>query len=362
VTERTIPSQGTGARTKRPLGVWLLTIYYGLFAGLFPLIAVLVAFFNEEGRAILGLSEVDLGLSVLLAVAILVSAVGAWRGNNVARIVFVVLLFLHYGLLVVSNFRLSTVEGLSESMQMTAAGRGIRFIIHIGINVWYFFLSGRPTAFYRRTGAKLQPKAGLAPGDGLSPDDHARYEAIVSFVKSLQAVEELPPGRYAMWWAADDAERFQDSPCFRSWDAVYRALDGIESWVMAMLVGAVRPGEVKSTRLAYPATPIQFFVQGPEQQDFVLSLSQEKGVRFHFNPEQCEPAYRDRFVASFAAFARALRFLVEQQASELDPDREPKALNWWNASKVVLPHLEEEGDPARFFGVLLLGDGESQSG
>jgi hypothetical protein len=197
------------------------------------------------------------------------------------------------------------------------------------------------------------------PPDAPSPEDAARYETIISFVQSLQAVDELPPGKYAMWWAAEDGERFQDSPCFQAWDDAYHTLDGIESYVLGMLIGAIHPDAVEGPRVKYPPTPLRFLVEGPKQEPLVLSLDQEKGIRFHFNAERCEPEYRDLFVASFAAFAQALRTHIEQGASELDPAWEPRALDWWTRMKLTLAILEkEQKKPARLVGFIPIGDRE----
>lgn len=162
MTEGPIPSQDAAPEPERPLGVWLLTIYYGLFAGLLPLVAVLLFFFGGEGQAAPGLSWLDLALSVSLSVGIMAAAVGAWRGSNRARIALVLLLILHYGLLVVNNFALSTMEGLDDSTRMSAVARGIRYLFHIGVNVWYFFLSERPKAFYQRAEARRPSGASVA--------------------------------------------------------------------------------------------------------------------------------------------------------------------------------------------------------
>ena len=134
---------------KRPLGVWILTIWDGLFAGLLPVITVLILYFNAEVQAALGMSVLDLVLSILLGIAVVIAAIGAWLGNNAARIALVILVSVHYGLLAFNNVNLATAGVLSGTAQVKSWGRAFRSVVWIGINVWYF-LGKRPRAYYDR--------------------------------------------------------------------------------------------------------------------------------------------------------------------------------------------------------------------
>ena len=47
-------------KSKRPFGVWFLTVYMGLFAGVFPIGAALFLLLNQPTLAEGGLTSVDL--------------------------------------------------------------------------------------------------------------------------------------------------------------------------------------------------------------------------------------------------------------------------------------------------------------
>lgn len=94
-------------RCRRPVGVWIATLWAGLFAGLFPLALVLVFYFGPARGAEL-MSGLQLAFSVVLGSAIIVSAIFTWRGNPTARNFLVVLVVIHYALLAYQNYRMGS--------------------------------------------------------------------------------------------------------------------------------------------------------------------------------------------------------------------------------------------------------------
>jgi hypothetical protein len=119
----------------------------GLFAGALPLVSVLVWFFSEPAQSVLEISLFDLVLSTVLGLSIIVSAVGAWRGNKRARIAFLILVTLHYGILACNNLEIALSGLVDESRQLRAWTRMCRNIVWIGI-CWWYFSSKRAKPFY----------------------------------------------------------------------------------------------------------------------------------------------------------------------------------------------------------------------
>ena len=133
----------------RPLGVKILTIWLGLFAGVVPIVAVLFAYQQPEVRRLLELTPLLVALSVTLGAAIIVAAIAAWRGSNTGRYALLSLSVVHYGLVAWNNFNFATSQDLPVNSAQAWA-RVVRSLITIGILVWYFALSSRPEVFYRR--------------------------------------------------------------------------------------------------------------------------------------------------------------------------------------------------------------------
>jgi hypothetical protein len=142
-----ISGEGELQRVTRPRGVWILTIWAGLFGGLLPVASVIFFYFSPEAQAAYEMSLLVLLLSVLLGLAILAAAVGAWWGNNRARIALVVLITIHYGLLAFNNISLISSGVSLGTAEAEAWGRALRSLITIGIYLWYF-LGERPRAYY----------------------------------------------------------------------------------------------------------------------------------------------------------------------------------------------------------------------
>ena len=141
-------------RAKRPLGVWISTIWFGFWYGLLPVVAVLVFPLLVSPADELELTISPSGeilsalviLSVLLSLSILVTAVGAWSGNNTARIAFVALVVVRFALETLDS--ILTVSGDDSAViESTAVCRGLVFLVWTGILVWYF-RSERVKPFY----------------------------------------------------------------------------------------------------------------------------------------------------------------------------------------------------------------------
>ena len=128
-------------RPERPRGVWLLTIYALSFAGVLP--AGLVLFVMVGG----GVDSAAV-YSLLIAVGVILTAIGAWQGQNRARLglmVFVTLFYVGVGL---NNLLALWLGSVPEAEQTRVLGRVLRGVLFPALYIWYFT---RPatTAFYR---------------------------------------------------------------------------------------------------------------------------------------------------------------------------------------------------------------------
>ena len=122
---------------KRPLGVWILTGYALLFVGLAPIATAVVLYASSEAQAA-GLGIVDLLLPLVLGICTTIAAIGAWRGNNKARIALVVLVTINYVLIAINNLLMLSSGPIPESQQISAWGRVIRGVLYPAVYFWYF--------------------------------------------------------------------------------------------------------------------------------------------------------------------------------------------------------------------------------
>jgi hypothetical protein len=150
VTEDTIPSEAV--RPKRPVGVWILTIYLAIFAGMAPLSLLAFLFVAERGaeQPLLGPSSV---ISIVTGLGTIISAIAAWRGKNWGRYALVGFAALHYGLVSAKNYVLLQADDLPDVASldpMRLWGRVLRGPIYVAIVGWYFLLSKGAKGFYDR--------------------------------------------------------------------------------------------------------------------------------------------------------------------------------------------------------------------
>jgi RsiW-degrading membrane proteinase PrsW (M82 family) len=136
-------------RRRRPVGVWIATLWAGLFAGLFPLVLVLFFYFGPAGGSEV-MSGTRLALSLALAVGIVAFAVGAWRGVPQARYALVALVVLHYGLLAYQNYQMAAAGVGVRGSTATPWARVVRSAITTAVIAGYLLLNKNAQAFFRQ--------------------------------------------------------------------------------------------------------------------------------------------------------------------------------------------------------------------
>ena len=133
MTENIAPSPVT-QKAPRPIGVWILTVYAILLAGIAPLLLsiFLLVSGNTAGNGI------SIFLSLPLSIGIIISAIGAWQGKERARKSLLVLITLHYVLIGINNYLMLNSGQVPEETQTQLWGRVIRGILYPAIYIWYF--------------------------------------------------------------------------------------------------------------------------------------------------------------------------------------------------------------------------------
>ena len=125
-------------KISRPFGVWILTIYGAIFAGIIPLIAYILVFLSGSSPVLSGLNPLYLIFSIGLNIGITIFAIQTWMGKEKARKTFIVLISLNYLLLSINNF-LIILSGQADSLEiMRLWGRVIRNLVYPALYIWYF--------------------------------------------------------------------------------------------------------------------------------------------------------------------------------------------------------------------------------
>ena len=177
--------------------------------------------------------------------------------------------------------------------------------------------------------------------DPVAVDQPDQQQPMSEFVATLTQVEDVPDGRYSMWWSKDNADSFVDSPCHAALERIYKFADGIETRLLGTLLSGIDAIEPHVDRIQYLDESLTVYLNGPEANPVVLTVSQEKGIRFHFHETTCKAEYRDEFLQRYADYVAAIRTEVEENGSALDPEWDPRALEWWQLSINAMNQMED---------------------
>ena len=125
---------GPGDKPSRPVGVWILTLYALIFAGIAPLVLSILVLIKGNAAG----NELGIFLSLPLSAGIIVSAIGAWQGKEKARKWLLALITLNYVLVGINNLTAIFSGQVPPEDQIRLWGRAFRGILYPIVYFWYF--------------------------------------------------------------------------------------------------------------------------------------------------------------------------------------------------------------------------------
>lgn len=136
-------------RPERPLGISVLTIINGFYAGILPVFSTIGLLMNSQSPGQEDISLLFLCITIGIPVGIMTAAIGAFKGDDRARFGLLILLTIYFGLATFQDVTLAASGQYAEAGVLTALGRVLRSGIWLAINIWYFL---RPSTieFFRR--------------------------------------------------------------------------------------------------------------------------------------------------------------------------------------------------------------------
>jgi hypothetical protein len=124
----------TQRRIAKPIGLYVITVFDFISAGLIPLMTVIVAARNSESELPFFVIVISVGLPAFVMAA----SIWAWVGDNVARYLLLVLITLMSVFLIINNIILVSSGEASGDRAIPSVGVIVRASFWIGINWWYF--------------------------------------------------------------------------------------------------------------------------------------------------------------------------------------------------------------------------------
>ena len=186
------------------------------------------------------------------------------------------------------------------------------------------------------------------------PSDDLPTEGGHDFLDCLRpGTDPIPAGVYAMWSPAPSEPHFASSAARKYIGQAYVAAAGIETFVLGFLLQRLGVVGEETGRVALPETVARFIVLGRDGRPFIVSASQEKGIRFHFH-QSTDAEYRNQVLAGWVAYLAFLQRSVRLSGVAFDKPREQDPALWWATMERAVVAMEDSGEPVEAIGQMLL--------
>lgn len=159
--------------------------------------------------------------------------------------------------------------------------------------------------------------------------------------------ETLSDVQFAMWLPSDSDPTFTASPIRERWNTIYELTKNSWSYITANMLYSLGVIE-KTFRVNLPEEFMPFAFVTAQDEQVILSLSQEKGIRLHF-AETTRLEYRITFLDFFTAYCRAWNNLIEENDGHKDDDI--GFGRWWEATVKTSVTMEEQ-EPLTGVGII----------
>lgn len=159
--------------------------------------------------------------------------------------------------------------------------------------------------------------------------DGSRGNIILSFQSLIQKSikwNELNSVEFGMWLPCDQDKKFKSSPIIDKWTKVYSLTKDYWSYITGDLLKTLQLVDDNTFRLGLPDNFQAFAFLTTDNEQIILSLSKEKGIRFHF-AETTSLEYRTKFMDNFIFYCNAWKELIDLNNGEKDDDLEFE--DWW---------------------------------
>jgi hypothetical protein len=145
---------------------------------------------------------------------------------------------------------------------------------------------------------------------------------ILSFRHTLQkSIEwkDLKDVEFAMWAPCEQDSSFSSSPLVSKWTDIYELTKNHWTYLTADILKTLNLIQDETFRLELPEKLQSFAFLTSTNEQAILSLSQEKGIRFHF-AQTTSLDHRLSFLDNFQDYCRAWIQWVELNKGEKDAD------------------------------------------
>lgn len=134
-------------RPPRPAGVSILTIWFGITAGLMPVILMTISLTQQ---AVPEEQNTFACIPLVLSAGVIFTAIGTWRGHDPSRLGFIIFVLVYYSIALFNEYSSVRMGIYTDDSELQAIGRILRYVVFILVNTWYF-LRPKTIEFYRHS-------------------------------------------------------------------------------------------------------------------------------------------------------------------------------------------------------------------
>ncbi|MNJ91885.1 hypothetical protein D3C87_95400 [compost metagenome] len=172
--------------------------------------------------------------------------------------------------------------------------------------------------------------------------DGSKGNAILDFYSCIQQIiewEKLEDVEFGMWIPSENDKTFGKSPITEKWSEIYSVTKHHWSYITADFLKLLNVLDEETFRIGLPENFQAFAFLTRENEQMVFSVSQEKGIRFHF-AETSSLEYRLQFMDNFITYCKAWKGLITENNGEQDEDLEYD--KWWELTLKTSAAVEEK--------------------
>lgn len=162
-------------------------------------------------------------------------------------------------------------------------------------------------------------------------------------------------GTYAMWWKTEEDSIFHNSVAYEHLSKIYEIFKGYETYLTGYVLRQTRiEKDVQLKRTKLPEGSVEYVIHAPENKKIVMSISQEKGIRFLFPINTTKKSYLERFLKGIMVDFLATRLSLQQHDAPQDEEIDPNSYDWFTFMSRVIKANEEKGEEISLVGGLNL--------
>jgi len=170
---------------------------------------------------------------------------------------------------------------------------------------------------------------------------------------NIQAAEQgIPQDDYAMWFPSDIDKSFTHSDFRQSINRLYEQMAGIETYIVAEVLKMAQKIPTDIGRLALPDQLFLLPFKTSQDIPFIVSMSEEKGIRLHFAKMHSSAKDKMEVLVEFSNFSSLIKNTITMLGGELDEHEHHKPIEWWQMCEEEAINTEARGDELQGLGMI----------